>query len=238
MSKFDLTKTHELAELLFVEREHRDAEWTRRFYDAIVDASMATSLDQILRGPDCFSYFVLNMPPPRRDVEPFSLSHVLDSCLENSLGVVIEPEPGPPEWVFRFGQLWSKKEFGKFDLTLEPQPDSALPEMPAPERPSHLEGKPAVLVGQPSNIYLPEYARKAVKQFLVNQGIANPGVLMISNPSQSPAETIAFSVFSEDFPDLDHFRNFMQHLAWFFPPHYRLSSVNKSSEITKSFQPL
>jgi hypothetical protein len=238
MPEFDLAKTHELADLLFVEREQRDADWIRRFYDAVADASMATSHDQILQGPDGFSYFVLNMPPPRREVEPFSVSRVLDFCLENSLGIAIEPEPGPPEWVFPFGQLWSKKEFGKFDLNLEPQPGSELPEMPAPEKPSHLEGKPAVLVGQPSTIYFPGYARKAVKQFLLRQGVTNPSVLMVSNPRQHPAETIAFSVFAEDLADQDRFRNFMQHLAWFFPPHYRLSSINKSSEIARNFQPL
>jgi hypothetical protein len=68
--------------------------------------------------------------------------------------------------------------------------------------------------------------------------VSNPGVLLLSNPVHNPSQTLAFSIFPEDFRDKEHFRNFMQHLAWFFPPHYRLSSVNKGSEVTASFQPL
>ena len=238
MPKFDLTKTQELADLLIVEREERDAEWIRHFYGVVGDASLATTPDQVLQGPDGFSYFVLNMPAPRRDFEPLSVSHVLDFCLENSLGIVIEPQPEPPEWVIPFGLLWSKKQFGKFDLNFEAEPDDAATEISTPEVPSHLAGKQAVLVAQPSHSYFPEYARNAVKKFLRDQGLHDPGVLLLSNRTQQPAETIAFSIFAEDFADKDQFHNFMHHLAWFFPPHYRLSSIGKNSEIAKSFQPL
>jgi hypothetical protein len=238
MPKFDLTKTQDLADLLVVARDQRDNAWITRLYETIADASMATTADQVLEGPDGFSYFVLNMPPPRQEFEPFSISHILDFCLENSLGVVIEPQPEPPEWVIPFGLLWSKKEFGRFDLHLQPESDGAEPEDHEVEIPQHLTGKPAVLVGRPSQAFFPAYARAAVKQFLISQGIKNPGVLLLSKPAQQPAQTLAFSVFADDFADRDQFGNFMQHLSWFFPPHYRLSSVSKSSEVAKSFQSL
>jgi hypothetical protein len=238
MPKFDLAKTQELADLLVVERDQRDSNWITRFYETIPDASMATTPDQILQGPDGFSYFVLNMPPPRREFEPFCISHILDFCLENSLGVVIEPQPEPPEWVIPYGLLWSQKELGNFDLNFQPGAEQEFSEDHEFEIPPHLVGKQAVLVGQPSPAFFPEYARKAVRGFLVEQGAPNPGVLLLSNPAQKPSQTLAFSVFAEDFSGRDQFRNFMQHLSWFFPPHYRLSSVSKDSELAKSFQPL
>lgn len=239
MPKADLKKTHDLADLLFVPQDQRDPDWVRRFYAVIADAGMTTTPDQILQGPDGFSYFVLNMPAPNRDFQPLSLAQVLDFCLENSLGVVIEPHPVPPEWVIPFGQLWSKKELGRFDLNLEPDAGSeTAAEVRSPEVPSHLAGKPAVLVGQPNQYYFPGFARNAVKKFLLSQGYETPGVLLLSNPNQTPLETIIFSVFPEDFADQNDFSNFMQHLAWFFPPHYRLSSISKTSGLAKSFQPL
>lgn len=239
MPKADLTKTHQLADLLFVPRDQRDPVWFRRFYAVIGDAGMSTTSDQILLGPDGFAYFVLNMPAPGREFQPLSLAQVLDFCLENSLGIVLEPQPEPPEWVIPFGQLWSKKEFGRFDLTLEPDPDSEIAaEVRVPEVPSHLAGKQAVLVGQPNQSYFPAFARTAVRRFLQSQRYDAPGVLLLSNPNQSPLETIVFSVFPEDFSKGELFSNFMQHLAWFFPPHYRLSSISKSSELAKSFQTL
>ena len=237
MPNFDLTKTQDLADLLVIDREQRDSAWISRFYDVISDASMATSPHQVLQGPDGFSYFVLNMPAPGRNFEPFCLSHILDSCLENSLGVVIEPQPEPPEWVIPFGLLWSKKEFGRFDLNL--QPGTEIPnEEGTPEIPEHLAGKQAVLIGQPSAAFFPPYARKAVKKFLSEQGVRDPGVMLLSNPAQRPSQTLAFSIFAEDFADRDQFRNFMQHLSWFFPPHYHLSSVSKGSDVARNFKPL
>jgi|SRR6185312_11111896 len=239
MPKFDLTKTHELADLLFIERNQRDAEWIRRFYHAVGEASMTTTADQVLQGPDGFSYFALHMPPPRRDFEPFSVSQVLDFCLENSLGIVIEPQPGPPEWVISYGLLWSKKIFGKFDLNVDPDAGAeAANQLRTPEVPTQMVGKEAVLVGQPNQSYFPGFARNAVKQFLQQQQIENPGVLLLSNPAQEPLETIAFPVFPEDFADPNQFQGFMQRLAWYFPPHYRLSVVSKNSDLTNSFRPL
>lgn len=109
MPKADLTKTHDLADLLFLPQDQRDSDWVQRFYAVIGDAGMTTTSDQVLQGPDGFSYFVLNMPAPNRDRQPLSLAQVLDFCLKNSLGVVIESKPQPPERVIPFGQLWSKK---------------------------------------------------------------------------------------------------------------------------------
>lgn len=239
MPKFDLTKTHELADLLFVERDQRDAEWIRRFYRAIGEAGMTTTSEQVLEGPDGFSYFALQMPPPHRDFEPLSVSHVLDFCLENSLGIVIEPQPEPPEWVIPYGQLWSKKAFGKFNLNIDPDPgDGVATEVRTPDIPSHMMGKEAVLVGQPNQSYFPGFARNAVKSFLQQQRIENPGVLLLSNPALQPLETIVFSVFSEDFSDMNQFQGVMQRLAWFLPPHYRLSAVGKNSELASNFRPL
>lgn len=236
MPKFDLTKTHELAELLFVQREQRDSDWLRRFYGAIGQAGMVTSPEQVLEGPDGFSYFALNMPSPERSSEMISAAQVLDFCLENSLGVVVEPLPGPPERVISFGQLWSKKQFGRFDLSLDPTQDNDGA-INAPGIPSHLTGKQAVLAGQPNESYFPAFARNAVRKFLVDQGIQNPGVLLLTNPAENPMETIVFTVFAEDFADKKQFENLMQRVSWFLPPHYRLSSIKKTSELAKSFQP-
>jgi hypothetical protein len=237
MPRIDLTKTHELADLLFVERKQRDPGWVHRFYGALGDAGMVTTPEQVLQGPDGFSYFVLNMPSPERSTELLSAAQVLEFCLENSLGLVIEPLPGPPERVISFGQLWSKKQFGRFDVSLEPDlGDNAATEINGPEIPSHLAGKQVVLAGQPNESYFPAFARNAVRKFLVDQGIENVGALLLSNPAEQPQEAIVFSVFAEDFAAKTQFEHFLRRLSWFFPPHYRLSSISKSSELAKSFQ--
>ena len=107
MAKFDLNQTALLTELFTVDRAQRDVKWIQRFYEAIVDASMASLPKQTLQGPDGFPYFILNTPKASESFTPFCISHILDFCLTHGLGVVINPAANPPDWVFTYGQLWS-----------------------------------------------------------------------------------------------------------------------------------
>jgi hypothetical protein len=62
VARFDLSLTQQVQNLFEVAREQRDQAWRERFYAAIVDASMATTPGQVIKGPDGFSCFVLNLP--------------------------------------------------------------------------------------------------------------------------------------------------------------------------------
>lgn len=180
MPKFDLTRTHELADLLFVEREQRDSDWVRRFYQSVGDAGMVTTQSRSLRGPTA-------------SLTLFSTCHLQNersSCYRRRkcsifawkirLVLGVEPYPEPPERVIPFGQLWSKKQFQRFDVILEPVPDDeTVSPIIAPEVPGHLARKQAVLAGQPSESYFPAFARNAVRKFLVEQGIQSPRTLLL-----------------------------------------------------------
>src|SRR5690349_6153839 len=63
MAKFDLEKTSETLRLLQTPGEGRDEAWRARFYAAVVDASFASSVEQVMSGPDGFPYFILRTPP-------------------------------------------------------------------------------------------------------------------------------------------------------------------------------
>jgi hypothetical protein len=238
MPKFDLSKTQEVQDLFEAPREQRDPAWIARFYAAIVDASMATTSTQLIQGPDGFSYFVLNLPPVRRHFEPFCISHILDVCLENGHGVVIQPEPNPPQWVFPYGVLWSLKAFGSFDgpEPLGPGESEALKENSSAAKPG--SGGP-VLVAQPGEAFFPAYARKVIKEFLkAKTGNAAPDVLLVTDPRSRPAQSLVFSVFPEDFSGQQEFSDLMYRLTWFMPRHYGLISIARDSEMAKQFQPL
>lgn|SRR5262249_55320864 len=237
MPKFDLSKTQEVQDLLKVEPEQRDQAWIDRFYAAIVDASMATTSEQVMRGPDGFPYFVLNLPPAAKSFEPFCILHILDICLENGFGVVVQPEPGPPQWVFPYGLLWSLKAFGSLESA---SPDGGGAEAQQSGFPS---GRPVsfdkVLVGQPGESFFPTYARKVIKQFLsAKTGIPAPGVLLLTDPHSRPAQSLVFSVFPEDFASREDFSDTMYRLTWFIPRHYGLISIAKDSDMAKQLAPL
>ena len=239
MPKFDLSKTQQVQDLITVELAQRDQAWIGRFYAAIVDASMATPPDQVLTGPDGFPYFVLNIPPASQAFEPFCISHILDVCLENGFGVVVQPGANPPAWVFPYGRLWSLKEFGKFEVEQDAQGESEKTDGTPDGTGAKTEGGNSVLVGQPSASFFPAYARKVIQRFLAEKaGNPDPGVLLLSNPQNEPPQSLVFSIFAEDFSSPEEFERVMYLLTWFLPVHYRMTSIPKDSELAKSFEPL
>lgn len=237
MPKFDLTKTQEVQELFATPREERDQNWRDRFFAAIVDASMSTPSNQVISGPDGFAYFVLNLPPVAQPFETFCVSHILDVCLENGFGVVIQPDANPPQWVFPYGRLWSLKELGKLQIEMPPQPAPTTNGEPADDEDT--DAGTRLFVGQPSIGFFPGYARKVIKEFLVQKtGNASPQVMLVTNPRKVPVQSLVFSVFAEDFATQQEFDDIMHRLTWFLPAHYGLLSIAKDAEIAQFFQPL
>jgi hypothetical protein len=239
MSKFDLNKTQELCELFKTPREQRDDAWKERFYSAVVDASMATTPQQVLRGPDGFPYFVLNLPPAGEPFEAFCVSHVLDICLSNGFGIVIEPG-AVPQWVFTYGNLWSLKEFGEFEIARGARPAKEDGTSSGRDTAAVAAGKlQPVLVGQPSSTLFPPYARKTIRNFLVESaGEESARVLLLNDVREEPQQALVFSVFVEDFADPRDFEKIMYRLTWFFPSHCRLATLAKDSDLTQRFEPL
>jgi hypothetical protein len=237
MAKFDLNKTQEVQDLFQVAREGRDDAWRDRFFAAIGDASMAAAApDQILRGPDGFPYFVLNLPPSGQPFETFCVSHILDVCLDNGFGIVIQPDANPPQWVFTYGNLWSFKQVGKFEVAA---PESDVEESGESIAGPRADSPDTILAGQPSADFFPDYARKAIKEFLIHKsGDSNPQVLLATQPSSVPSRSLVFSVFSENFPDRKDFEDVMYRLTWFIRRDYGLLSIPKDSDLAKSFAPL
>jgi hypothetical protein len=239
MSKFDLNKTQELYELFKTPREQRNDGWKERFYGAVVDASMATTPQQVLRGPDGFPYFVLNLPPAGEPFETFCVSHVLDICLNNGFGIVVEPGT-VPQWVFTYGNLWSLKEFGEFEIARGARPAKEDGASSGRDTAAVAAGKlQPVLVGQPSSTLFPPYARKTIRNFLVESaGKESARVLLLNDVREEPQQALVFSVFVEDFSDPRDFEKIMYRLTWFFPSHYRLATLAKDSDLTQRFEPL
>lgn len=228
MSKFDLQKTARLEELFRTPRDQRDAKWVADFYTAAPDASLKTVEQQLIRGPDGFPYLALYLPAPGEEFTAFCISQVMINCLEHGAGCVISPNQSAPEWVFTYGNLWSLHSYNTFDAT--PAQSGQTQSVGAGRR---------VLIAAPSESFLPSFARTVIKSFLTNAGVKEPGVILISDASATPPESLAFSVYPEDFRSRDAFNDVMSRLKnWFLPPHYGLVALPRSSEYDSNFVPL
>ncbi len=227
----DLAKTDALLSLFTTPREARDGAWQARFYETIMDAGLATTERQVMEGPDGFPYFVLQRPPVGQPFSPVSVADVLEHCTDQGLGIVIEPTEHGPEWVFTYGDLFSRRAYGSFDG--DPVDRDAAQERPATEV---LAKDTPVMIGAPNDEMLPAWSRRVLASFLKQAAnVAEPRVLVLVEPSRSPARNLVFNLHPEDFPSQDAFRRVMNALGWFMPPNRPCIAVSKTSALTDSF---
>lgn len=232
MAKFDLAKTAEVAQLCSVPREQRNDVWRRQFHVAIPEASMRTQTPQVLVGPDGFPYFVLLLPQPGVGFETFCLSHILDFCLDNGVGIVVNPDKGQPDYVFPYGALWAFRSRGVF----EPEMPVDAPRGFAPE--TLPEGR-QVLVGQPSEDYFPANARRVVSRFLRERlGIAQPACFLLMDGASKPEQSLVFNIHPTNFANEPDFARALQALRWYLPNDYGCTAFGRESELTRAFEAL
>lgn len=232
MTQFDLAKTDVLIKLFATPREARDDAWRASFFEAVVDASMASRESQVLHGPDGFPYFVLDRPPVGRPFTPFCVSNVLEHCTEQGLGIVVDPDHGP-EWVFTYGDLFSLRAYGSF----EGDPvDREAPQGPATEV---LSSGTQVMIGAPSEQMLPSWARRVVGSFLKHAAhVAEPRVLLMVAASRAQTRNLVFNLHPEDFPSQADFQRVMNALGWFMPRNRSVVATSRASFPVDAFVPL
>ena len=216
--------TQQLHEQLGVEPAKRTQEWKQTFYDTVSDAALAMNDPQVVQGPDGFQYFVLGFPQPNVQFQGVSISVVLEHCLDHGLGIVLNPRQGAADWVFSFGNLWTKWSLNTFE---PPIPESKQPD-PGQER--------QIMIGSPSEDFLPPFARSAIRRYMEERvKIEEPKVMLITDEAAVPSDSLAFNIFKEDCRDEEHYRAIMTYLRWFLPGHYGLVSIPKDAPFIERF---
>jgi hypothetical protein len=224
----DISKTQLLVHLFTVPSEQRDEAWLRTFYDNVQAASYACGNPQLFSGPDGFPYFVLKTPEPNKPFESFCIRNMKDDfLLERGFGVAINPTENSVDWVFSYGDIVNlhlNQEFATKTDTVEIKNEELLKE------------DEKVLIAQPSELFFPSQARKALKTFLQSIGINRPKMMMVCRTIDGqPIQELAFNIFPEDFESVDHLNYRLKQISWFLPRHYVILSVPKKSKLADHF---
>jgi hypothetical protein len=235
MQQPDFEGTNKLFELIAVPMEERNKDWKDAFYAAFPEAVLRfKNEEQVEFGPDGLPYVRLNLPVPGEPFEPVTLPQLINWITDCGLGVVFNEVDGRPGWIFPYGQMWSFREFGMFELPEEPNSfmDESLPEEVQTDR--------QIRVGQPSERFLPTYVRQAIRRFMVDGlGVQDePKVMLMSQEEPYPGMTLVFSLFPEDFEDEEQYRRVMYALRWFLPTSYALTGITKDSPIAENLERL
>lgn len=226
----DLEKTAILTNLFEVAKENRDAEWNHEFLTHVAEASFACGNPQIIQGPDGFPYFQLETPMPNKPFQCYVISHMIpDFILERGIGIVINANTGQPDWVFSYGSLVNFASRGEFYTT-----GTSL-QLPKEETIGEHED---VLIGRPSEAFLPAAARTILRQFIEQQGIRDLKVALMSRKYGDEVLQELVTNLTPHKTGENLYEALQSHLQWFLPAHYSMVAMDEAGSLKDHFEPL
>lgn len=217
----------EVTRLLAVPRDQRAPDWQAKFEAAAGNAAFLRISDAPGRGPDGFPYLFLRSPRAGETTRLTPFPELAREATDAGAGISLNPRPDGVDWVFSFGDLMDFRQTGSFS------PAGA----PLQAGKHVVEQRTEALVGTPSEAYLPEYARLALRRFLVAQGVKEPGVALMIHPALAPYRHLVFSCSRRDFPDEAKYQSTMRRVRWFLPRHYSVLTLPDDRSETR-FVPL
>ncbi len=216
----------EFLELLSIPHKNRDEKWEETFLQKLPDINVTLMAQAPQSGPDHFPYMFIEVKED--STEP--AIKLLKWISENGIGLAVNPTKNYPDFVLTYGMVWNYFRSGKF---LDNPVQKQEPHVHGPNcNHDHNQGEQKSIpegtqffVGEPSEGYLPTPIRNILKEFLKQQGVMLPKVIMIS-PDQVNFD-LAFSVESFGSPKPEEHEGILQALSWFLPAHYSLAFVSE-----------
>lgn len=230
----DLAKTGALYELISVPEADRGEDWSAAFLANLPAASFRCGNPQIIQGPDGFPYFQLFLPEPGVEFQCYVIDRMKDDfLLERGLGVAINPTNTGPAWVLSYGDVLNFHLHNEFYSTGETPFSKQLSD-------EVTESEEEVMIGQPSELLLPQLTRNILRDYLTSNGVDSPKVLLMMrrlNSGPGISQDLVFNITPQNFDSEETYRSVMQLLAWFLPRHYSFVGMREQS-FENGFMPL
>jgi hypothetical protein len=192
----------------------RNREWETEALHLLSKLNYQLIYKEAKEGPDGWPY--LWVTPVESEQGSESFRHITNWLQSRGIGLAILPAAGEqPDFVFSYGMIWNYIETGKFVVEGGTQGGDFT-----------LKDGQTAWVGSPSEEYFPSYARGILKRFLMDQGVLNPKILMVSQDQKH--YDLAFSVESLGNPDKSEWEGVLQAFSWFLPTHYSLAMLSES----------
>lgn len=190
---------------------HRDSTWEQTFYQALIDGRIKLESEMPKAGPDGWPYMYVRTDPSA--TEP--AARLIQWLATKGIGMVVNAHKQVPDFVFTYGMLWNFKERQEF-ITVRKNVPNGVVEFKSGEE---------LLVGEPSEHYLPGYVRNVLVEFFKDQGVEGPRVLMISKDGQH--YDLCISLESIGKPEKGEHKNISEAIGWFLPQHYSIVLISE-----------
>lgn len=124
---------------------------------SVFDASYRCQDPPVILGPERFPCFPLYSPILHEPLESLCICNLVDYTLDNGLGAVINPGPSAASWVIRSAGMLPHRMFLAFEVSEEQKQRSPLEEVV-------VKKNQGVMLGEPSEAFLPPEARAEIKR--------------------------------------------------------------------------
>ena len=202
-----------MEDLLAIPNEKRDQSWEKSFFSILPQAQFELLHSTPVEGPDAKPYLVVKIT---KKGEP---AHKILSWLgQKGVGLTINPDKSPPDCILSYGMIWNYLANGHF-LTNTQQSEKTRQDF-------HLQKGQKMMAASPSEVYFPTHVRKLFGEFLRDQGVLRPRVLMLSMDSKN--YDLCFSLESLGNPPKEEWQGILEAFSWFFPLHYSLCILSET----------
>lgn len=201
-----------MEKLLQTPEDQRDEAWELNFFKLLPKSHFVFLSDSPIDGPDGMPYLAVTV---EEQGEP--ADKVLDWLGEKGVGLAINPNKETPDYVFSYGMIWNYLIHGEFmsETSEDQQGGKDLDIEPGQE----------MMAGTPSDSYLPPHVRGLFREFLAQQGVHKPRVVMLSQDGKN--YDLCFSLESLGNPPQNEWQGILEGFSWFFPLHYSFSILSE-----------
>lgn len=202
-----------MKELLETPIDERDEKWDENFFKKIRSVEFEFLSDSPIEGPDGMPYLAVKTVD--EGGEP--AEQVFNWLGEKGVGMAVNPDKENPDFVFSYGMIWNYLLHGEFISEMEDEK--------AGSKELEMEPGQEMMAGTPSETYLPPHVRALFKEFLNQQGVLEPKVVMLSQDSKN--YDFCFSLESLGNPPEKEWQGILEGFSWFFPLHYSFSIISE-----------
>ena len=205
-----------LQALLQTAEDQRDLHWENQLVKAFTEAKVKVLLEEPQKGPDGWPYLIVESTTTEEG-EP--AQKILAWLQDKGVGCVLNPQKEYPDYVFTWGMIWSFRETGWFFKPLRAQ---------GSHNTRQIESS-----GPPTSEYLPDYVRQILREFLQQQNIFRPKILVVAFANGD--SELLFSQQSLGNPPVQEHEGILEALSWFLPPHYQIAMADEMQLSSASF---
>jgi hypothetical protein len=203
----------QLQTLMDAPEEARNQKWESDFLNAFSEANIHLVFPDPKPGPDKWPYMMVQTTATQYPAEP--VLKVLHWLHDKGIGMVVNANKKLPDYVFTYGMIWNFKETGQFISDFSSITDTKL----------EIDTSKNYYYGNPTKSFLPDYVRKILKDFFLQQGVIAPKILLLSKNEKD--FDLCFSLESLGNPPPKEHGGILEAISWFLPSHYRLGLISE-----------